>query len=170
MGINMKQERHFIVDVLFVLTLFAVFAISALILVTIGADVYKQTVQDMSNNYDARTTMAYLSEKVRQADSVTADGDPCYCLGYLENVPALILTDEINEEKYDTYLYLHEGYLKELYMRQGAYLGDDLLSAGQKILPLESLSYEQIDGKLLSVSMTTPEGETKQLYLSIHSN
>ena len=166
----MKQERHFIVDVLFVLTLFAVFAISALVLMTIGADVYKQTVQDMSKNYDARTAMAYLSEKIRQADSVTTDGNPCYCLGYLENVPALILTDEINDEKYDTYLYLHEGNLKELCMRQGTYLGDDLLSAGQKILPLESLSYEQIGERLLSVSMTTPEGETKQLYLSIHSN
>ena len=42
------QEKHFIVDILFVLALFGVFAVSALALVTIGADVYQHTVEDMS--------------------------------------------------------------------------------------------------------------------------
>ena len=34
---HQKQEKHFIVDILFVLALFGVFAVSALALVTIGA-------------------------------------------------------------------------------------------------------------------------------------
>ena len=54
----MKQEHSFIVDVLFVLALFGVFAISALVLVTIGADVYQHTVQDMSANYEPRTAVS----------------------------------------------------------------------------------------------------------------
>ena len=41
---HQKQEKHFIVDILFVLALFGVFAVSALALVTIGADVYQHTV------------------------------------------------------------------------------------------------------------------------------
>ena len=63
---NRNQEKHFIVDILFVLALFGVFAVSALSLVTIGADVYQHTVEDMSVNYDSRTAVSYIMEKVRQ--------------------------------------------------------------------------------------------------------
>ena len=68
---NRNQEKHFIVDILFVLALFGVFAVSALALVTIGADVYQHTVEDMSVNYESRTAVSYILEKVRQND--TAD-------------------------------------------------------------------------------------------------
>ena len=55
----------------FVLALFGVFAVSALALVTIGADVYQHTVEDMGVNYESRTAVSYIMEKVRQND--TAD-------------------------------------------------------------------------------------------------
>ena len=63
---HQKQEKHFIVDILFVLALFGVFAVSALALVTIGADVYQHTVEDMGVNYESRTAVSYIMEKVRQ--------------------------------------------------------------------------------------------------------
>ena len=164
----MKQERHFVVDILFVLALFAVFTVSALVLVTIGADVYQHTVQDMSQNYDSRTAMAYITEKVRQADSVLEDGRPAVELGHLEHQPALILTDEIDGEYFTTYLYLYDGWLKELYLRKNSYPGQDISEAGQNILQLDALEYKQLTDNLLSVSMTTTDGETRQLYLSLH--
>lgn len=68
---HQKQEKHYIVDILFVLALFGVFAVSALALVTIGADVYQHTVEDMGVNYESRTAVSYIMEKVRQND--TAD-------------------------------------------------------------------------------------------------
>ena len=78
---HQKQEKHFIVDILFVLALFGVFAVSALALVTIGADVYQHTVEDMGVNYESRTAVSYIMEKVRQND--TADS---IFLTDLENV------------------------------------------------------------------------------------
>ena len=115
---HQKQEKHFIVDILFVLALFGVFAVSALALVTIGADVYQHTVEDMGVNYESRTAVSYIMEKVRQND--TADS---IFLTDLENVPALCMLSEIDEETYCTYLYLYDGHLKELFMREGASLG-----------------------------------------------
>ena len=47
---HQKQEKHFIVDILFVLALFGVFAVSALALVTIGADVYQHTECSTNNS------------------------------------------------------------------------------------------------------------------------
>ena len=89
---HQKQEKHFIVDILFVLALFGVFAVSALALVTIGADVYQHTVEDMGVNYESRTAVSYIMEKVRQND--TADS---IFLTDLENVPALCMLSEIEK-------------------------------------------------------------------------
>ncbi len=163
----MKRERDFIVDVLFVLALFGVFTISALALVSIGAGVYQNTVNDMSRNYDSRTAIAYLSEKVRKSDSLLSDGSPAVTLGTLEEQPALILREELNDVRYCAYLYLHNGFLKELFVREDSYLGNHMLDAGQDIIELQSLKYEQISDNLLSVTMTIDEKETRQLYLSL---
>ena len=114
----MKQEKTFIVDVLFVLALFGVFTISALMLVTVGADVYRHTVEDMSRNYETRTSVAYITEKIRQNDVSLPEqySEQSISIGTLSDCPALTLTQDINGELYCTYLYLHDGYLKELLM------------------------------------------------------
>lgn len=156
------------VDILFVLALFGVFAVSALALITVGADVYQHTVQDMSRNYDDRTAIAYITEKIRQSDCILSDGSPAIAIGSLEQQQALVLTDEWEGEAYCTYLYLHDGWLKELYIRKNADIGNGILDAGQNIIKLEALEYRQLEDKLLSVSMTLSGGETRQLNLSLH--
>lgn len=163
----MKQQRRFVVDILFVLALFGVFAVSALALVTIGADVYRHTVQDMSDNYDARTAIAYVTEKVRQNNVLLSDDTPSVALSTISGEPALVLTSEIDGEAYDTFLYYYEGYLKELYMRRDAYLGENVLDAGQNILELSDLTFETAADNLLSVTMTTSDGRERRLLLSI---
>lgn len=165
----MKQERDFIVDVLFVLALFGVFTISALALVSIGANVYQNTVNDMSRNYDSRTAIAYITEKVRKTDSLLSDGSNAVSLGTLEEKPALILREELEGVRYCTYLYLHEGFLKELFIREDSYLGNHILDAGQNIMELKTLEYKQLSDNLLSVTMTVDEDEPRQLYLSLRS-
>lgn len=161
---NHSNTRHHIVDILFVLALFSVFAVSALVLVTIGANVYQNTVQDMESNFDSRTAMAYLTEKIRQNDSTGA-----VSIGELEGVEALLLEQEIEGENYITYLYFHEGSLKELFIREGTDLVGSPLMAGQTIMPLSALKLEQVSPSLYSFEMTTSGGEVKNLLLSTHS-
>lgn len=166
----MKQERRFIVDILFVLALFGVFAVSALVLVTIGADVYEHTVQDMNRNYETRTAISYLTEKVRQNDIYSADGNNSICLTTLDNTPALMLTQYYEDTEYCTYLYLHEGHLKELFMQKGYSLGGSTLDAGVNIMELEELHMTQITPSLLSVEMTIADGDWHQIYVSTRCN
>ena len=166
----MKQEHSFIVDVLFVLALFGVFAISALVLVTIGADVYQHTVQDMSANYETRTAVSYLTEKVHQNDITSAEGESNACITTLNGTPALMLSQEVNEEVYSTYLYLYDGYLKELFMQQNNSLGGNALEAGVNIMELDSFHLQQMNSNLLSIEMATRQGESYQIYVSTHCN
>lgn len=163
----MKQEKHFVVDILFVLALFCVFTVSALVLVTIGADVYQHTMRDMSNNYNTRNAVAYITEKVRQNDCLLEDAIPSVELAEFCGQPALTLNTELEEGKYCTYLYYYDGYLRELLIAKDSYIGSDMLSAGQKVMPLESLEYKELSGRLIQVSMVTEDGAAHSVNLSI---
>ena len=65
---NWKNQGH-IVDFFFTLSLFCLFAASALIVVIIGSGVYRNTTVQMEENYVARTALSYVAEKVRQHDT-----------------------------------------------------------------------------------------------------
>lgn len=160
-----KQEKHFIVDILFVLALFGVFAVSALALVTIGADVYQHTVEDMSVNYESRAAVSYIMEKVRQND--TADS---VSLTTLEDVPALCMLSRIEGDTYCTYLYLYDGHLKELFMREDASLGGQILPAGTDIMELQEFSLSYAADDLIRVSLRTASGEAHTFYIHVHCN
>lgn len=168
----MKQEKNFIVDVLFVLALFGVFTISALMLVTVGADVYRHTVDDMGRNYETRTSVAYITEKIRQNDTSLPgeDSQQSITIGTLSDTPALMMMRDIDGELYCTYLYLHDGYLKELFVKSGSYPGENALAAGQEIFSLKELSMEQPAPNLLSFELTTPDGENHSFCVSLRSS
>ncbi|MCH5270253.1 MAG: DUF4860 domain-containing protein [Lachnospiraceae bacterium] len=158
------NNRH-VVDVLFVLALFGVFAASALLLVTIGASVYKQTVSNMDQSFTDRTSYSYLVEKIHQNDIYDAIE-----IGELEGSPALVLTQRLGEEEYCTYLYLYEGYLMELFTRKNSFAGTDLRPAGQNIMPLDGFHLEAPAAGLIKITIDTGNGSPITLYTALRSD
>lgn len=161
---QIESERH-IVDVLFVLALFGVFAACALLLVMLGAGVYKSTISDMSDNFNSRTTYSYMTEKLRQNDFSGA-----VSIGELEGVPALTLTEYVGDEAFCTYLYLYDGYLKELFIRKDSFVGTDILSVGQNITALTDFSMEKPSENLLKLTLDTGNGDPIILYATLRSD
>jgi len=161
---NFKQENRHIVDVLFVLALFCVFAISALMLVTIGANVYQNTVDDMDTNYNSRTAFSYVTEKIRQNDSAGS-----ISIGSLEGHPAIILSQEIEDRLFETYLYEYEGYLTELFTSSDLNLGSDILKAGHPLIALKDFSLSEVEPSLYCFILTTENNESITLYISTQS-
>lgn len=164
----MKNEHgnQHVIDIIFVLALFCVFAACALMLVTLGANVYKRTVSEMDSNYSSRTAFAYVTEKLRQNDS-----EARLSLETLHNVSAVLLQQDINGDIYNTYLYLDsDGYLKELFVKDGTRLGNDGLDAGQKILELQSFQAKQLSDSLFYFSLVSTDNETLTLYVNSRSN
>lgn len=159
-----NQNRH-IVDILFVLALFCVFAASALMLVTLGANVYKQTVTNMSSNFTNRTAYSYVIEKLRQNDSTDKIE-----VGSLEGTQAILITNRVDDQEYCTYLYMHEGFLKELSIRKDSFTGTDIRSAGQNIMELSDLTIEEPRNGLLKLVLDTGNGEPIILYAALHSD
>ncbi len=155
-----RQQRH-IIDILFVLALFGIFALSAIFLITIGANIYGKTMNNMERNFDTRTALAYITEKVRQSDLESR-----ISVGELDGCPALIISSGTEETQYKTYLYEYQGSLKELMMKQDILLSP---SAGQDILNVSDFELTPVNNRLVSCRITINDGQTYDLYISVHS-
>ncbi|WP_312645613.1 DUF4860 domain-containing protein [Hydrogenoanaerobacterium sp.] len=155
----MKQEKGHVVDLLFTLALFCVFATSALLVVLLGANVYKQTVAGMTQNYNTRTSIAYLAEKIRQND--VANGVK---LGEVDGADALILEQKVGESTYQTWIYSSGGKLCEVMVAGGTQVK---AADGQPIMELENLQIEQDEQGMLNLLATDVAGEATVLKINL---
>ncbi len=158
---DFKGDRKHMVDILFVLTLFFVFALSALTLVVLGANVYRSTVDHMDESFTDRTSYAYITQKLRQNDEAGA-------LSFADfgGTDACVFTQEINNTIYNTYIYEYDGYLCELLARADM---DMEPAAGTKILELDSFEITPVTPKLSRVDLSFADGKSMQVYVSSHT-
>lgn len=158
---NLLKRDRSIVDVIFMITVFGVFMLSALFVVLFGAKIYKKTAHDMSVNFSSRTSLAYVTEKLHQHDRKNG-------VQIFEDStgPVLKMSQFVNSDEYCTYLYEHDGYLKELTVR-----GDiDLVrSAGKKILKLNRFSSTRVSDSLYRFNIEDDEGNGTEFYVSLYS-
>lgn len=155
-----RQQRH-IIDILFVLALFGIFALSAIFLITIGANIYGKTMANMEKNFGTRTALAYITEKVRQSDLENQ-----ISVGELDGCPALVISSGTGENQYKTYLYEYQGTLKELMMKQDILLSP---SAGQDILAVSGFELLPVNNRLLNCRITINNGQSYDLFISVHA-
>ncbi len=152
-----NRRKTSLIDFVFTLSLFGVFTVCALLVVVIGANVYRSIVGTQDANAMTRTALAYVAEKIRQND-----GAGQIRLGDVEGTPALVISDGTGAEAYATYIYVDEGALKELFLPASATPG---LLAGQIITEVGGFSMEQVSDGLFSFSCTDAAGETLQLFV-----
>jgi hypothetical protein len=152
-----KSKGH-LVDILFTLALFCVFAASSLAVVIIGADVYKDTVAGMDRNHILRTSLAYVCEKVRQNDTQGA-----VYLDTLEGAPALVLEQNYGEEPYQTWIYYYDGSLREIFTKKE---NDIALADGISIVDIRGFQAKKLSENLYEISVTDPSGETVRVSVS----
>ena len=155
-----KRDRS-IVDLLFILALFAVFMLCSMFIVLFGAKIYKRVVADSDVNFSARTTQAYITEKIRQHDhkdgiEVIYDGDE----------PVLKLNEVYDGITYCTYLYENDGYIKEI---TSAEEYTPSYPTGQKILAVKSFDVDMISPSLLKFYITDTFDEEYVFFSAVNS-
>ncbi|MDO4513424.1 MAG: DUF4860 domain-containing protein [Lachnospiraceae bacterium] len=159
---NTRNESSHMIDMLFILTLFLVFILSSISVVGIGIKVYRSIVQDMNTNYDSRTAVSYVTEKIREADQ-----NGSIAIGRFHEQDALILTQYVNETPYSTYLYVYDGSLCELFTPASS---DLPLNSGQKILEIEAFDIEAKQDNLFHIRLRPAKSQNIDLYLTTHSD
>ncbi|MCR5735890.1 MAG: DUF4860 domain-containing protein [Lachnospiraceae bacterium] len=155
-----KRDRS-IVDVLFILALFAVFMLCSMFIVLFGAKIYKRVVADSDVNFSARTTQAYITEKVRSHDH-----DGGIEVIYDDGGPVLKLNESYDGTVYCTYLYEDDGYIKEITSSEEY---DPAYHMGQKILAVKSFDVDMISPSLLKFYITDTFDEDYVFYSAVNS-
>lgn len=161
---KLNNNRH-LIDILFVLSLFCIFAVSSVILILFGANIYQKIVSQMDSNYGTRTSIAYITEKIRQSDTYNST-----YITEKNGQEMLVMTQTIDNIVYATSLYEYDGYLYELFSRADIDLPID---AGQPVIKLNNLDFEKISDKLLKISFTDTSvaddnPETTTIYVGLH--
>lgn len=156
-----RTKRKHMIDFLFPVALFFVFALSALTVILLAARIYQSTTENSSLNYTSRTSLSYISEKIHQNDL-----DGAVTLGSFDGCDALIMKQTVGEDTYYTYIYADNKELKELFVKEGAAA---TASSGRTILNIQDFSMEQISDNLLKFSCTDQKNQTASTIISIKS-
>jgi len=147
------------------LLLFAVFALCMLSVLLTGAGVYKRLVERNQAAYDGRTLEQYLISRVHHSDcagAVTVSSFTGETGG-----DTLFLTENIEGEPYVTRIYVHDGYVRELFSSPYAELAPE---DGEKVLAAEALTFSyDADHRLLQAEVTAKGGKTTQLWIYLRS-
>ena len=156
-----KRDKS-IVDALFLLALFGVFLICALFIVLFGAKIYRNTVNHSENNFNSRTALSYISEKIRQHDN--ANGIELIDDGAFTT---LKLTKDYSGNAFNTYLYYNDGYLCEYTTNEGNVLNKDF---GTKILKIKNMKIEEENKNLYRIMIIDEKDTVTDFYISLYSD
>ena len=149
------------IDTVFIVSLFVMFAITAILLILIGARQYRFTADSINRNYEIRTASSYLTEKVHRSDTITGVSVVDFSVG-----SALALTDRQNNQTYITYIYYYDGVLKELFVKEDAAFTP---SAGQTIVQLHGFIPEVVHTGLIRITFTDTQNKEHSIYLDINA-
>ena len=155
------QQKHMI-DMVFPIALFFVFALSALTVIVMATNVYQKTTSESALNYTAQTSLSYIREKISQADT-----DGGVTLTTLDGQDAMRLSTTENGNTYYTYIYAMDGELMELFVSADS--ATPSASAGRSILSVEAFDMEALGDNLYAFTCTS-EDKTASTVIAVRSS
>ncbi len=156
----MNRPRNHQIDLLFVLALIGVFALCSFILAALGLSVYRDTAENSAEDFERRTALLYIAQKVRQHDN-----SGCVSLDSVGDADALVLTDIYAEQRFETWVFVAAGELREVTVPAGTAVSS---ADGQAIMALSDMSLA-LTGRALSINVTLPDAEQRTALLSLRS-
>lgn len=158
---RIRNQQSHMIDFLFPIALFFVFAISSILIILMATNVYQSTVKASNISDSSRMSLSYVAEKVHQNDS-----EGSVKLDDFDGCKALITEQNYGGKSYRTYIYAHDGQLKELYMKDGMEAG---AGAGTPIMEVKDFDISEIDTGLFRISCRDAEGHVSSTVIGTRS-
>lgn len=152
----MNRKNHMI-DLLFPLALLFVFAVSAISVLLFATSIYRNEVDNSLRVNSARTTIAYVSEKVHRNEGKVT-------VGSLDDNDAIIIDQKLNDADCRTYIYACDGELRELFTVSDIEASADL---GSRITDIDSFNVSRVSEGLIKIACTDQDGRQAQTFIAI---
>lgn len=131
------MKRRGNIDTVFVLIIFSTFAFSVLMVLALGAGIYRNISDITREDESERTALSYVRTKVRNMDSSEA-----ISVAPFEGEPALYIEEDIGGKKYNTIIYFYDGWLCEIFCEASLHMSPH---DGMRIIQVDSMRFEQQD-------------------------
>ena len=157
----LNKRRPLAADTIFTLAMICVFAVTSLLLVLFGARVYKNVVAEMDKNFHARTGLAYVTNKIRNAD---AEG--MIFFEQQDGLDTLVISNHSGGTEHRTVIYFYEGWLREVSMA-----ADEIFKAedGEKIVAAEEFTMKDRGNGFLRFTLKPAGGPLLTMTVSLRS-
>lgn len=140
----LNEHGYSLLEMTLVMGLLVLFSLATLTLVASGSGAYKALLSEKADNSELRVALGYVSNKVKQADA-----DECIAVKphpYGEG-QALVIYENYDGDQYETWIYFHEGALREGLIRSDTPIQDEFTF---EIAALSGFEITQTpDGRLL---------------------
>ena len=140
------------------LALACIFGATMLLSLAAGAGIFRRVAERVERGAAERVGMSYIAAKIQDHN-----GAGTIRTGDFGGEDAVWLAEEIGGNCYDTILYVHDGWLMELFCEHDAELAPE---DGLTITRAQALQVRQ-DGRLLTLDYTDAAGRTETARISL---
>lgn len=111
------------VEVILVMILILLMGLAVFTLVVSSSDTYKNVIDEKENLSNLRIATSYIDNKIKQSDEQSSI--------YIKNNPingeaSIVIVQRVDNENYETWIYLSDRMLKEAYIKQEQEFTDDM--------------------------------------------
>ena len=111
------------VEVILVMILILLMGLAVFTLVVSSSDTYKNVIDEKENLSNLRIAASYIDNKIKQSDEQSSI--------YIKNNPingeaSIVIVQRVDNENYETWIYLSDKMLKEAYIKQNQDFTDDM--------------------------------------------
>ena len=132
------------IDTVFVLIVFSIFAFSVLMVLMLGANIYRN-INDISRfEQNEHTALSYVWTKTKNFDEAESIG-----IGDYHGVTALFIDEIIGGAEYRTVIYHYNGWIYELFSEASL---DFTIDDGIQIMMIDDLLFEEVNNGLIKVT------------------
>lgn len=165
----MKDFKHLIkkhINKIFIAVLAAAFITTAALTAVLGVNIYSiASSGDMTSSPDS--AVSYITEKVRECE----DKSNLRTATLGGSIPALVISSDTEENSRDTWIYVYDGYLKELTAKRDANVS---AASGKNIAALQgvdfSLAPASSGNSLLQIDMTGRDSTPLSFCINLYGN
>jgi len=139
-----KLSRGRSIDTIFVLIVFSIFALSVLMVLMLGASIYRN-INEISNDGQAeQTALSYVWSKTKNFDN--AGG---IHVGDFKGVPALFIDEKLGDTYYRTAIYYYDGWLCELFSEVALEFSPE---DGVRVIRVDEMRFESVSNGLIKAT------------------
>ncbi len=143
----------------FIFLLLAIFAISAIFLTALSAQVYHDTVETGNRNNTARIVSAIIRGAAQSEDAGIAS------IREEAGLPVLVFTNDYDGEIYYHRIYAAGGYLREGLSSEGREFDEETGDALVEVTSFEP----RIEGNMLYARIGTPDGGEEDVWVYLRA-